>query len=185
MMAGTAGAPANGPRRCDSLDAHQRPLRWLWSATRVLGALSVLAVGAVHLQQYLWLYSAVPTIGMLFILNFVVGVVIGLALLSPLERAAGRRGPGLVVLIMLGGIALATVSFALLLVSEHVSLFGFREPGYDPPAIAASRGAEIAAVVFLGASLAARFALRTRPERPSLERTDAKPTEYLHEEITR
>jgi hypothetical protein len=43
---------------------------WLWLVVRWLGALSVLAVGAVHLQQYDKLYSAVPTIGTLFVLNF-------------------------------------------------------------------------------------------------------------------
>ncbi len=32
---------------------------------RVLGAVSLLAVGAVHLQQYFELYSEIPTIGTL------------------------------------------------------------------------------------------------------------------------
>jgi hypothetical protein len=43
----------------------------LWLAARVLGALSLLAVGAVHLQQYFELYSSIPTIGTLFLLNVV------------------------------------------------------------------------------------------------------------------
>lgn len=42
----------------------------LSAAARILGALSVLAVGAVHLQQYDYLYSTIPTIGTLFLLNF-------------------------------------------------------------------------------------------------------------------
>ena len=33
-----------------------------WLAARFLGALSVLSVGAVHLQQYNYLYSTIPTI---------------------------------------------------------------------------------------------------------------------------
>jgi hypothetical protein len=36
------------------------------------------------------------------------------------------------------------------------------EPGYDPPAIMATRGAEIAAVVLLGGFLVARLANRLR-----------------------
>jgi hypothetical protein len=71
-----------------------------WSlATRVVGALATLAVGAVHLQQYFKLYSAVPTIGTLFVLNFVGATVIGLALLAPIERMAGRLGRSAVTLL--------------------------------------------------------------------------------------
>jgi len=44
-----------------------------------------------------------------------------------------------------------------LLISERTPLFGFQEPGYDPPAIAASRAAEIATVVFLGTFLIGTF----------------------------
>jgi hypothetical protein len=43
-----------------------------------------------------------------------------------------------------------------LLVSEHTPLFGFMEPGYDPPAIMASRVAELATVGLLGSFLLAR-----------------------------
>jgi hypothetical protein len=45
-------------------------------------------------------------------------------------------------------------------IAEHRPLFGFMEPGYDPTAIAASRGAELAATVLLGGYLVARFAGR-------------------------
>jgi hypothetical protein len=55
-------------------------------ATRVLGALSLLAVGAIHLQQYFDLYSGVPTIGTLFVLNFVGATVVGLGMLAPVRR---------------------------------------------------------------------------------------------------
>jgi hypothetical protein len=126
-----------------------------WLATRVLGALATLAVGAVHLQQYLKLYSNVPTIGTLFVLNFAGATVLGLALLSPIERVAGRHGRALVALTALAAIGLAATAFAFLLISEHTPVFGFQEPGYDPPAIAASRISEIATVVLLGAFLVA------------------------------
>jgi hypothetical protein len=36
-------------------------------AARVLGALALLAVGAIHLQQYFELYSELRTIGTLFV----------------------------------------------------------------------------------------------------------------------
>lgn len=123
---------------------------------RVLGALAVLSVGAVHLQQYFKLYSGVATIGTLFVLNFAGATVIGLALLSPVERLAGRYGGAVVALLSLGGMALAATSFVFLYIAERTPLFGFQEPGYDPTGIAASRGAEIAAVVLLGIFLALR-----------------------------
>jgi hypothetical protein len=135
--------------------------RALWLGARALGALAVLAVGAVHLQQYSILYSAIPTIGTLFILNFVGATAIGVGLLAPLETLLGRRWGGLAVgLLTLAGIGLAATSFAFLAISEQTPLFGFMEPGYDPPAILASRVAEAVAVVSLGAFGLARFAVR-------------------------
>jgi hypothetical protein len=131
-----------------------------WLAVRFLGALSLLAVGAVHLQQYDYLYSTIPTIGTLFLLNFVGATVIGLALLAPVERVLGRLGELLVALLSLGGIGLAASAFVFLLISERTPLFGFMEPGYDPPAIMAARVAEIVTVAALGLFLAARLGWR-------------------------
>jgi len=129
----------------------------LWLAARFLGALSLLAVGAVHLQQYNYLYSTIPTIGTLFVLNFAGATLIGLALLSPVERLLGRAGELLLALLALGGVGLAASAFAFLLISERTPLFGFMEPGYDPTAIMAARVAEVVTVVALGAFVAARF----------------------------
>ena len=134
--------------------------QWWWLTARALGAVATLAIGAVHLQQYFKLYSSVPTIGTLFVLNFLGASVIGLALLAPLERLAVRLGPTAVALASLGGIGLAATSFVFLFVSERTPLFGFEEPGYDPPAIAFSRVAEVAAVMLLSAFVAARFVAR-------------------------
>jgi hypothetical protein len=129
-----------------------------WLAVRALGALAVLAVGAVHLQQYLWLYSSIPTIGTLFVLNFAGATALGLGLLAPVERVLGARWGGATLgLLVLGGIGLAATSFVFLAVSEQTPLFGFMEPGYDPTAILASRIAEVATVVSLGAFGIARF----------------------------
>jgi hypothetical protein len=134
----------------------------LWLAARVLGALSLLAVGAVHIQQYFDLYSDIATIGTLFVLNFIGATIIGLGLLAPVERLLGRLGNAAVGLLALAGAVQAATAFVFLYIAERTPLFGFQEPGYDPTAIMASRISEVATVVFLGAFLAARF-LRRAP----------------------
>jgi hypothetical protein len=128
---------------------------------RFAGALALVAVGVVHLQQYVELYSTVPTIGTLFLLNFAGAILLALVLLSPVERGAGGRGGTLAALAAVGGVALAGIGFVFLAVSEHSSIFGFHEPDYDPTAIAVARIAEVAAVVLLAAYLGARFLLNT------------------------
>jgi len=138
------------------------PLAPWWLAARVLGALATLAVGAVHLQQYFKLYSGVPTIGTLFVLNFAGATAIGLGLLLPVERLAGRHGGAAVALLALAGIGLSVTAFVFLAISERTPLFGFQEPGYDPAAITASRISEVAAVVLLGTFLVARTRQRRR-----------------------
>jgi hypothetical protein len=134
----------------------------LWLAARVIGALCLLAVGAVHIQQYFELYSDIPTIGTLFVLNFVGATIVGLGLLAPVERVLGRFGGAVLALLALGGIAQAATAFVFLYISERTPLFGFMEPGYDPQAILTARIAEVATVVFLGAFLVGRF-LRKAP----------------------
>jgi hypothetical protein len=140
--------------------AAHRSRAGLWLAARVLGALAVLATGAVHLHLYEGLYSHIATIGTLFMLNFLGATAIGLAMLAPVERIGGRYGGLLLVLLTAAGIALAAVAFAFLLISEQTPLFGFKEPGYDPPAMAAARAAEVATVIFLGAFLVGRLGLK-------------------------
>ena len=136
--------------------------RWrsVWLAARVLGALSLLAMGAVHLQQYFELYSSIPTIGTLFVLNFVGATIVGLGLLAPVERLLGRLGGAVLALLTLVGMIQAATAFVFLYISERTPLFGFMEPGYDPQAILASRITEGATVVLLGAFLVARFVRR-------------------------
>jgi hypothetical protein len=129
-------------------------------AARFVGAASLLAVGAVHLQQYDYLYSAIPTIGTLFVLNFVGATALALGLLAPTERLLGRLGGAAVGLLALGGIGLAATAFVFLLVAERTPVFGFQEPGYDPTAIMASRVSELVTVGLLGSFLLARFAGR-------------------------
>jgi hypothetical protein len=138
---------------------------WPWLALRALGALSLLATGAVHLQQFNRFYSDIPTIGTLFVLNFVGATALALVLLAPAERIGRRYGSALLALVASAGIGLAATAFAFLLIAERTPLFGFKEPGYDPPAIAAVRASEIATVVFLGLFLAGRFWLKAQMRR--------------------
>lgn len=141
--------------------------RWVWVAARVLGALSLLAVGAVHLQQYEDLYSAIPTIGTLFVWNFVGATVLGLGLLVPFDRLSRRWGQRVVAVLALGGIAVAAVSYVFLLIAERRPLFGFMEPGYNPAAIRAAQVSEIATVALLGVYLVARHVPIGSPHRRS------------------
>jgi hypothetical protein len=119
---------------------------------RSLGAVAVLVVGAVHLQQYAAAgFESVRVIGTLFLLNFVGATVIGLGLLVPATRLRVLHA-----LLAIGGIGLAGTSFVFLFVSEHMSLFGFQEHGYRA-AIVAALAAEAVAVVALSAYLAIRL----------------------------
>jgi hypothetical protein len=152
-----ASAEAAPVRVVDRTEERPSPA---WLAPRFLGALSLLAVGAVHLQQYDYLYSTIPTIGTLFLLNFLGATGIGLGLLAPVERLLGRLGAPALALLALGGIGLAASALVFLLIAERTPLFGFMEPGYDPPAIMAARVSEIVTVVALGGFLAARFGWR-------------------------
>jgi hypothetical protein len=153
-----------------------RVRQWVWLTARVLGALSLLAVGAVHLQQYNELYSAIPTIGTLFVLNFVGAIVLGVGLLVPFERLSRRWGALVVAGLAVGGITLAAVSYVFLLIAERRPLFGFMEPGYDPAALRAAQVSEIATAGLLGVYLVARHVPFSSPgRRPAIE--SASPQE--------
>jgi hypothetical protein len=122
---------------------------------RTLGAVSVLVVGAVHLEQYFAEhFNVVPIIGPLFALNFAGAAVVGLGLLVPSARMRLLH-----VLFALGGIGLAATSFVFLFVSEHQPLFGFQDYGYRTEIVVAL-AAEAAAVVTLAAYLAVRVRRR-------------------------
>src|SRR3954470_415933 len=92
---------------------------------RITGALALLGSGVVHLQQYASdSYSAIPTIGTLFVLNFAAATAVALGLLVPVQRPAARR------LLALGGIGIAVGSLAALFMAENGGVFGFTEQGY-------------------------------------------------------
>ena len=99
--------------------------------SRYLGAVALLLVAAVHAQQYYDAYfSAVPTIGTLFLLNVIGAGVAGLVLLAPVGLLRTRLADAILVVGALAGIAVAAGSFAALVVSEYTPLFGFMESGY-------------------------------------------------------
>ena len=130
---------------------------------RYLGALALLGVGVDHLEQYYAdFYSAIPTIGTLFVLNFAAAAVVALGLVVPMERFAGRRSQALLALFAIGGIGVAAGSLAGLLVSENGGLFGFMEQGYRE-AIVISIVLEAATIGLLALFVAANgFGIRTR-----------------------
>src|ERR1700752_2870011 len=93
---------------------------------RLSGALLLLFVGADHYYQYAARdYSVIPTIGTLFLLNFVSATAVGLLLLVPLERLLPRSGRMVLVLTAASGTAIAGTSLVALLISEQTKLFGF------------------------------------------------------------
>jgi hypothetical protein len=123
--------------------------------SRYLGALAVVATGGAHIEQYaVDSYSTVPTIGTLFLLNFIGAIVIAVGLIAPIRRVTGRYTDVVRAVFAGGGIGLAVLSLAGLFVSEISGLFGFVEHGYRM-AIVVAIAVEVAATVFLVAFLIA------------------------------
>jgi hypothetical protein len=117
---------------------------------RYLGGASILVVGAIHAQQYYEAYfSAVPTIGTLFLLSFIAAAIVGLALLAPVRRLGQQVGDLILTLAALGAIGIALGTFVSLLVSEYTPLFGFMESGYRL-AIVLTLLFDVLTTVFLG-----------------------------------
>jgi hypothetical protein len=103
----------------------------LLAVTRTLGGLALLVVGGVHFQLYHYeFYSSIPTIGPLFLANFVAATALGLFLLVPIRRPGGRLRNLVDEVAALSGVGVAAGAFVGLLISEHTPLFGFMEHGY-------------------------------------------------------
>lgn len=119
-------------------------------ALRLIGVLAILVTGAVHLQQYLGDYHAIPTIGPLFLLNAIGSGVVAVGLLLPVERWLGqRRGEIAVGLLALGGVAIGLGALISLYIAETSTLFGFSE-GTLETVMWIAIVAEAAAVAVLG-----------------------------------
>jgi hypothetical protein len=135
----------------------RRPARRLLSGlARYLGAAALLGVGIEHLEQFsVEHYSAIPTIGTLFAVNFASAAVVAVGLVLPLHRLAGPLGRLASPILGLSGIGIAAGSLVGLLVSETTGLFGFTEVGYRG-AIVLSIVLEAATIVLLAGYLALR-----------------------------
>jgi plastocyanin len=133
----------------------RRPTATATWSLRVLGALSLFGVAADHLYEY-WRdhYSAIPTIGALFLLNGAGAIVLGLALVVPLGGLLRRHHEQrLRSVAAIGGIVLSAATLGGLLVAESRPLFGFMEAGYRP-VVVLSIVAESTAILALGTFLA-------------------------------
>ncbi len=119
-----------------------------------LGVAGVLATGADHLDEYVANgFSTVPTIGTLFLANFIAATVVGVGLLLPLGRISPRFGDAARTLLALTGIGIGAGSLVALWVSETSSLFGFTDYGFRPTivvAIVAEATAVLALTAYLG-----------------------------------
>src|SRR5207253_468766 len=128
-MTMTALLPPKHPAAPAWLGTQQRSS--IAQASRYPGALAVLATGVAHIEQYsVDNYSTVPTIGTLFLLNFIAAIVIAVGLIAPLRRVTGRYTDVVRAVLAVGGIGLGVGSLAGLFVSETTGLFGFVEHGY-------------------------------------------------------
>ena len=121
---------------------------------RCLAAVALLVVGGVHIQQYVVEhYASVPTIGPLFLLNFLAATVTGLVLLAQMGARERRFARVVDDIAAIAGIGISAGALTALLISEHTPLFGFMEQGYRT-AIVLAIGFEAAAIVLLTAFLA-------------------------------
>lgn len=96
---------------------------------RLLAAALIVAVGAVHFQQYVDFMSEVHTVGVLFLLNAAGAAAIAVALLSsdPLLRRLAAAG----------GIGLCVGSLVSIVLSAGGGVFGYQEPDWRTPMVLA------------------------------------------------
>jgi hypothetical protein len=124
------------------------------SVARVIGAIALLVVGGVHLEQYTVAhFSVIPSIGPLFLVNFIAATSLGLLLLIPIRRSAQHGRLLFDSLAALAGIGVAAGALAALLISEHTPLLGFMEHGYRLEIVIAITS-EAVAIASLGVFLA-------------------------------
>ena len=126
-------------------------------AGRILGAGLVGWMAWIHLHLWSEGYKHIPSIGNLFLLNFIAGVLLALSLLfAPRRYLALVAGAG--TLMILG-------TLGSLIISINIGLFGFQD-SYQAPFAHLSIGVEAAAIIVLAAT-AWRAARYLRPAVPS------------------
>ncbi len=112
---------------------------------RLLGAVLVLANGAIHLARWFDGYENIPTIGELFLVNAAAAVVIAVALVARPSR-----------LVEGAAVAFSIGTLTALAVATADMLFQFTESTGDAYVLAAVV-VEAAAVVVIGFALARRL----------------------------
>jgi len=97
---------------------HRRPKTgdWLSQRLRITGAMLLAGSAGIHLDLYLTGYRSIPTIGWLFLLQFIVAFVLAAAVLVTHSRLAAAAS---------AAFALSTLGAYLLAV--WIGLFGFKE----------------------------------------------------------
>lgn len=139
--------------------------------SRTVGAGALLVTGGVHLEQYsVAHFSVIPTIGPLFLLNFIAASALGLALL--IRFPAPRRRLRFDSWVALAGVGVATGALAAVLISEQTPLFGFMEYGYRLEIVIAI-AAEAVASLSLGAFLAIAGGRARRLRQKAVAREEA------------
>src|ERR1700677_390101 len=146
------------------------------TAMRTTGAIALLLIGGIHYQQYRYaFYSAVPTIGPLFLANFIGATILGLVVLAPGKSRLGRLGNWLEQLAALAGVGLAASGLAALLVSEHTPLFGFMEHGYRFVIVLTITSEAVAIAMLTLFLVRARSHAHSRGAAPTRKRPAAQP----------
>jgi hypothetical protein len=131
-------------------------------ATRLIGAVLLLFIAADHYYEYAVRdYSVIPTIGTLFLLNFISAGAVGLLLLAPVERLSRRFGTAVLALAAASGAGIAATSLLALIVSEQTKLFGFMEQNYRPEILVAIVSEAAAALVLIALTALALAAARS------------------------
>jgi len=130
-----------------------------------LGAVAILATGAIHLQQYIVQdFRGIPVIQLLFLLNVIGSVAVGLCLLAPIDRVLpGRRADAAIALLAAVGLAIAIGSLVAIVVSEDGGLLGLKASRYSTAAVLAivAEGAAVAFLVPVLASVGVRALRRS------------------------
>ena len=107
-------------------------------------------------------FSTVPTIGTLFLLNFIAATAVAVGLVLPWGRIASRYADRVRAVLAVSAIGIAASSLIGLWVSESSSLFGFTDYGFRP-AIIVAIAAESLVIVALTAYLTLENLGRPRP----------------------
>ena len=126
-------------------------------AGRIIGAALLMWMGWIHLHLWSTGYKHLPTIGTLFVLNFVGAVVLVAAVLVSPRRFLALPSAA--------GALMAAATLVSLAISINVGLFGFTD-FLDAPFVHLSIWVESAALVVLGAT-AVGSVISTRRLRPS------------------